>query len=269
MRAILTYHSIDTTGSAISISPTAFAGHLRWLTSGRVRVLSLDEIVRESRADANGDGDAVAITFDDGFANFAVYAAPMLLAHAIPVSIFVVSEHVGATNAWGGREAQGIPTLPLLGWDALGRLAEGGIEIGAHTRTHAALDTLEADAVEAEIVGGAEDLEARLGRRPRAFAYPYGIAPPAATDRVREYFAVAVTTRLHELRSSDDRALLPRLDAYYLRHVDGLDAWGSARFRAFLRLRAAARSARQHVGRRMTPAALGMSFGSIDAVSAP
>jgi peptidoglycan/xylan/chitin deacetylase (PgdA/CDA1 family) len=139
----------------------------------------------------------------------------------------------------------------LLDWEALDELARAGVEIGSHTRTHVALDTLSPGGMQSEIIGGTEILLARLGHSPAAFAYPYGIAPADVSALVRGRFAVGVTTRLAELRESDDRALLPRLDAYYLRRPDGLDAWGSARFRAYLRLRAAARTARQCVGGRV------------------
>src|SRR5690606_37701023 len=60
MRAILTYHSIDESGSPISVSREAFRAHVRWLASGAVKVRPLAELV-----DARDGGDAVAITFDD------------------------------------------------------------------------------------------------------------------------------------------------------------------------------------------------------------
>ena len=65
MKAPLTYHSLDDSGSAISIPPAVFDQHLAWLTSGRVRVLTLDRIAEEP----DSAGDAVAVTFDDGFLN--------------------------------------------------------------------------------------------------------------------------------------------------------------------------------------------------------
>lgn len=242
MRAILTYHSIDSSGSPISVSREAFAGHVRWFASGAVRVVPLAEIVRDV-----ADGDAVAITFDDGFTNFAESAMPLLRDHGLPATVFVVSDQVGGTNAWGGREQAGIPTLPLMHWDVLGTLGEAGIELGAHTRTHPKLDTVAASALSDEIEGGAGEIEQRTGRRPATFAYPYGIAPVAAADVARRRFDVAVTTRLRVLAPDDDLALLPRLDAYYFRRADGLDAWGTARFRAWLGLRAAVRAVRERV----------------------
>ena len=121
MRAILTYHSIDNSGSPVSVTPAAFRQHIEWLASGSTRVLSLGDIVHGSQSD-----DAVALTFDDGFENFSTEAWPLLRAHRFPATLFVVTGQVGRTNAWQGREEPGIPTLPLLGWAALERLAGDG-----------------------------------------------------------------------------------------------------------------------------------------------
>jgi len=65
MRAILTYHSIDESGSVISVSESVFRGHVTWLARSAVRVVSIDTLMHLP-ADAN----AVALTFDDGFVNF-------------------------------------------------------------------------------------------------------------------------------------------------------------------------------------------------------
>ncbi len=245
-RAILTYHSLDDSGSPISVSPDAFAAHVRWLVSGRVRVVPLVTLADEARSGA-ATSDAVAITFDDGFANFADHAAPLLRAHDLPATVFVVSDHVGRTNAWGGREVPGIPTLPLMDWSAIGRVSAAGVEIGAHTRTHPPLDRRSGDALADEIQGGADEVTLHVGQRPHSFAYPYGAVSRAAAEVVRTHFQVGVTTRLRTLAADDDRALLPRLDAYYLRRPDGLSGWGTPRFRAYLRVRAAVRAVRERV----------------------
>lgn len=239
MRAILTYHSIDPSGSPVSVAPRDFAAHVRWLAAGRVRVVALDQLAAMPEGE-----DAIAITFDDAFANFATEAAPRLRDHGLPATLFVVSGHAGRTNAWGGRDEPGIPTLPLLDWDAIGRVGAGGITIGAHTRTHARLDALDARAAEDEMLGCAEEIERRVGHRAATFAYPYGGASVAAATIARAHFACAVTTEMRTLRPGDDRALLPRLDAWYFRNPARLEAWGTARFHAHVRARALVRRAR-------------------------
>ncbi|MDQ2665193.1 MAG: polysaccharide deacetylase family protein [Gemmatimonadota bacterium] len=244
LRAILTYHSLDDSGSPISVRPSAFEGHVRWLATSQVRVLPLEELWAEVHSGVDSHGDAVAITFDDGFANFAEQAAPLLHDLGLPSTVFVVSRRVGKTNAWRDRDEPGIPTLPLLDWDALGRLGESGVTVGGHTRTHRALDQLGTAEIIDEIIGGRDDISARLGLTPRSFAYPYGALADAASECVSRAYKLGVTTELRPLGRKDAASRLPRLDAYYLRGANDLRSWGSARFRWYLRLRAAIRSVR-------------------------
>lgn len=247
MKAILTYHSVDESGSVISIDERTFRRHVRWLASGHVRVLPLDQLV-----EAPADVDAVAITFDDGLASFERVAAPLLLEHGLPATLFVVTDAVGTTNAWRGRADAGIPVFELIGWDALGRLAAEGVSIGAHTCTHPDLAQLDRVAVEHEIVGSRTRLARELGVDVTTFAYPYGALSDGARDVVAREFGYGVTTRLAALAPHDDPARLPRLDSYYFRTPNTLEAWGTARFRVRMGLLAGARSVRRSLARSAT-----------------
>jgi peptidoglycan/xylan/chitin deacetylase (PgdA/CDA1 family) len=245
MRGILTYHSIDPSGSAISVGEDVFREQVRWLASGAVRVSSLDELLR-----LPPDVDAVALTFDDGYENFGTVAAPLLADHGLPVTLFVVTDRAGGTNAWAGADhANGdrVPTLALLDWDAIGRLAEGGVALGSHTRTHPRLTGLRGAALAEEVAGSAERIAAMTGRRPVAFAYPYGSFDAAARDAVASAYALACTAELRPLRDDDDPHLLPRLDVYYFRSPGRLESWGTADFRRRLWLRAQARRVRRRL----------------------
>jgi peptidoglycan/xylan/chitin deacetylase (PgdA/CDA1 family) len=239
MRAILTYHSIDETGSVISVSERSFRRHVAWLAEGHVRVVPLTHITS-----VPSDEDAVAITFDDGLASFGRLAAPLLLDAGLPTTVFVVTDAVGSTNVWRGRQDAGIPVQPLIDWAQLGALHEAGIDLGAHTCTHPRLTTLAGDALEREIVASKQRLARELGVEARTFAYPYGAVSPEARDVVARTFHFGCTTRLAALALEEDPAMLPRLDSYYLRSPDALEAWGSRRFRMRLGVLAGARSVR-------------------------
>jgi peptidoglycan/xylan/chitin deacetylase (PgdA/CDA1 family) len=230
VRAILTYHSIDDSGSPISIDRECFARHVRFMTSPRVRVVPLAQI-------ENAHGDALAVTFDDGFLDFADQAWPLLREHGLPATLFVVSGQVGQRNDWGGKQAAGIPTLPLCDWDALGRMAAEGLELGAHSRLHPHLEELDDSDQSEEIEGCADDIERRTGHAPRSFCYPFGSFDERALARVRARYARACTTELDLLRGGEDAHLLPRLDAFYYRAPGRLEAWGTGAFRRHLWLR--------------------------------
>jgi peptidoglycan/xylan/chitin deacetylase (PgdA/CDA1 family) len=236
MRAILTYHSVDPSGSVISIDPELFRQHVAWLASGPVRVLPLARLL-----EAPEHEDAVALTFDDAFSSVARDAVPHLRRHGLPATVFVVTRKVGGTNDWDVA-TPGIPSLPLMGWEELGALGASGVAVEAHTRTHAHLPSLSPDAVAEEMEGSAEDLERELGVRPAGFAYPYGALSPVAVERARTCYSWAVTARLDSLSRDDPPHRLPRLDAYYYRDPRRLSAWGSARFLGHLWIRQAGRA---------------------------
>ena len=239
MRAILTYHSIDSSGSPISISEEAFRAHVRFFGSGRVAVVPLADLTS-----VPDETDALAITFDDGFLNFTSTAMPLLSHLGFPATLFVVSDAIGGSNAWGGTPARGIPTLPLMSWPDLERARNAGFEIGAHSRNHPHLTGLSNAQMEDEISGCVDRIFSELGERPRRFAYPYGDVNDAVAAVARQSFEHSVTTELAVLRPENDRALLPRLDASYFQRPGTLEAWGSAAFRRRLWIRARARKMR-------------------------
>lgn len=76
----------------------------------------------------------------------------------------------------------------------------GGLfTIGAHTRHHPSISCLERQELEQEVHGSKIDLEAILGKRIEAFAYPYGRRedyPPECIPRLQEWgFARAFVNR--------------------------------------------------------------------------
>ena len=229
MKAILTYHSIDGSNSPISVSPDAFRAHHRWLTGGSMKTALLADLV--SRPD---DGqNAVAITFDDGVANIRKPIEQLLDAGIRP-TVFVVTAHVGRTNAWGGRDAPGIPRLPLLTWDELGDLSLRGVAIEAHSRTHPSLVGLSSMQLEEELGGCSDDLRKHLGVRTTAVAYPYGDLDSAVVTCAAKWFSLGMTTTMALLAASSQPMLLPRLDMYYFRTTRTIETWGSSRFRMYL-----------------------------------
>src|SRR6266508_2288219 len=107
MRAILTYHSIDDSGSAISVTAAGFRQHIEWLAAQDVRVVSLDELLTLPE-----HARAAALTFDDGIANLTTEALPILATHGMTATVFVVSQRVGTDNRWEGRPSHRVPVLP-------------------------------------------------------------------------------------------------------------------------------------------------------------
>jgi peptidoglycan/xylan/chitin deacetylase (PgdA/CDA1 family) len=237
MRAILTYHSIDDSGSPISVARQDFRAQVRWLKAEGVAVVSLPVLVG-----LGDESDAVALTFDDGVASFMTEAVPILEVEGMTATVFVVSGQVGGSNTWTSPGRHSVPTLPLLDWDELGWLRASGFEIGSHTRHHRWLPRCDDGELVEEIERAGDEFASALGVRPRVFAYPYG----AHTDRVASAVArshdLACTTEFRALHPGERALLLPRIDAYYLRGRALRRGWGTPGFRQFLAVRRALRA---------------------------
>ncbi len=62
-------------------------------------------------------------------------------------------------------------------WDDVRWLADAGMAVESHTRSHRVLDTLDPAALRNELVGSRRDLELAIGRPVHAIAYPVGRLP--------------------------------------------------------------------------------------------
>jgi len=244
MKAILTYHSIDGSGSVISIDAATFRRHVEWLAGSGIEVVALDRVLQ-----GNPAGDVVAITFDDGFASFATEAWPLLLEHGMAVTLFVATDHAGDRNAWEDPKRSGIPRMPLLDWSAIGELAEAGVEIGSHSRTHPDLRRLGDDRLADEVTASADRIAAETGRRPTSFAYPYGRLDDRVRAAVAGSYRTGVTTELRWVLPDDDPHRLPRLDSYYFRRPGRIEQFGTPSLERYLAVRRGLRAARALVTR--------------------
>jgi peptidoglycan/xylan/chitin deacetylase (PgdA/CDA1 family) len=230
MRAVLTYHSIDRSGSVISIDPSVFRRHAEWLAGSGVAVLGLEDLVERPPA-----GPAVALTVDDAFANFESEAWPVLEALGLPATVFVPTAHVGGRNAWedGGR----LPVLPLLDWEALGRLAERGVTLGAHGHTHEDMRGTTPDGLERELETPADRIREETGLQATTFAYPFGGVDDRVAAAAAARYRLAVTTEFAGIGRRSERSRLPRLDAWYFRDPVRLERFGTGGFEMLVAVR--------------------------------
>ncbi|MAE60657.1 MAG: hypothetical protein CMJ49_04775 [Planctomycetaceae bacterium] len=213
--AILAYHSIDDSGSVLSVSPSIFAAQMGMLASGGVKCVSLIDAVEHREMHGDWPDNSAVITFDDGFASVHEHALPALKQHGFGATMFVVSDHVGGLNDWE-RPWPGLGYQPLMDWDQLGELCDAGVEIGAHTVSHADVSRIAPARLETEIEACREPIRTELNVDPMTFAYPFGRVSVAAACVVGGFYRAAVTTALRRARM-DFAHDLPRVDMYYFR----------------------------------------------------
>jgi peptidoglycan/xylan/chitin deacetylase (PgdA/CDA1 family) len=182
---VLIYHRVgQRTSVEVDLPTSLFAEQMAALTAETELVTLTDGIQR--LADASSPSPMVAVTFDDGTADFADVAVPVLVEHQVPVTLYVATEFVDERRDFPD---DGVP----LSWSALAdAVSTGVVDVGSHTHAHALLDRLAPDRVDAELDRSIELIGEHLGVRAAHFAYPKAVMGSAAADRaVRERFASA------------------------------------------------------------------------------
>jgi peptidoglycan/xylan/chitin deacetylase (PgdA/CDA1 family) len=190
---VLLYHHVGPprrgTHESLTTSPEAFERHVRWLAENGYTTVAPSQCVAWIRGGAAIPERALMITFDDGYADLATYAFPMLQRHAMSATTFVVTALMGRSNAWDGNHDGHV----LMKASQVREWASAGFAFGAHGRTHADLTSLGAEALRTEVVGSRDELAAVLGAGVDAFAYPYGFYDDAAVATVSSAFSIAFT----------------------------------------------------------------------------
>jgi peptidoglycan/xylan/chitin deacetylase (PgdA/CDA1 family) len=186
---VLGYHRIaDDQATPWTQTNRSFARQMAWLRQ-HFDMISLGEAQRRLRSGRNHRA-AVSITFDDGYAANCVSALPLLLREGIPCTYFVSTRNVLEGRPFDHDLALG-HSLPPNTVDELRALAEAGVEIGVHTRTHADLGPImDPTQLHDEVVFAGVELAEAIDWPVRYFAFPFGKHAnlnPAAFAMGKEY----------------------------------------------------------------------------------
>lgn len=214
---ILTYHSIDNSGSVVSTSPETFQRQMQYLSEASFNVISLNAIMDCLHENRPLPSRALAITFDDGYENVYTEAFPVLEKYGFGATGFLITDYCGKHSDWPGNSPS-FERRPLLSWSEIEEMRRHGFDFGAHTATHPDLTRVSIQQAEREITGSKAEIEDRLGVEARCFAYPYGKYNSEVQEIVRTQFLGACSTKLGKVRSDCDPHALRRIDMYYLSH---------------------------------------------------
>jgi peptidoglycan/xylan/chitin deacetylase (PgdA/CDA1 family) len=189
---VVYYHRIDDEPHRSCVRPQAFAEQMSLLRSEGWEILPLSSVRGHLDEHRPFPERAVVVTLDDGFADNYTRALPTLVRESIPATVFLTAGYLDGPELPVLRDRSGIPPLT---WNQAAEMAEQGIELGAHTLSHASLPELDADALRHEIVGSRDLIEERTGRRPATFCYPRGRFDARVKEAVRDAgFELACTT---------------------------------------------------------------------------
>ena len=176
---ILMYHSISQSAEsadpgfkALCVPPSLFAAQIDYLYRSGYSILNVTQLINALTGKAPLPERLVALTFDDGYADFYDSALPVLSRYRLTATLYIATGFVERTSLWLRWKEE--TRHPILTWDQIVEISNSGIECGAHTHSHPKLHELPLTRARDEIRRSKDLLEQYMGREVTSFAYPYG-----------------------------------------------------------------------------------------------
>lgn len=173
---VLCYHGVSPSWpSPLAVTPEQLELQLSHLQARGYEGAAFHDAIHDPPAERT-----LAVTFDDAYRSVFERAAPILDRHGIPGTVFAPVSFIGLEGpmSWEGVEAwqEGAHREEMvpMSWAQLAELADRGWEVGSHTRTHARLQRLDAEALEEELESSRLQCEHHLARPCRSLAFPFG-----------------------------------------------------------------------------------------------
>lgn len=201
---VLMYHSIggDFEGpvARLAVPPEVLREQLTTLVDAGYQPMGLTEALEAVRQPAEGATTArpLAITFDDGYADFHSHALPLLVDLGLGATLYPCVGHLGGASSWLPEPWD---RTPMMDDAQVVEAADAGIEIGSHGDLHQPLDTLPPDTAYTQIRCSRGILEDLTGTPVRSFCYPHGYHSPSVREMVAESGydnACAIGHRVHD-----------------------------------------------------------------------
>lgn len=185
--------------------------------------------VLQKCASASKSKPVVALTFDDGFANFRHNVLPLLERYRLAATLFVVTRYVGSEepypfDRWAQKNRLQVPSAawrPITWAEIEDCLRSGLVSAGSHSHNHFNAMNVRDEQLEEEAVISREMIRQHMGKNSASlYAYPYGSTRlgqvrAAYSEAVRAAgYTMAVTTDLGLATSSTPRFQVPRVKVH-------------------------------------------------------
>jgi peptidoglycan/xylan/chitin deacetylase (PgdA/CDA1 family) len=164
-----------------NVSPEEFEAQLAGLLRRGWQAWSLRQVLHCRQHQLPIPRKTFVVTFDDGYANNLLYAAPILARLHVPATLFVATAYLDSkdplpSDDWSAAGRPGVPKesfRPLTTEECLRLAGTGLVELGAHTHTHADFRG-RPDALIADLEQNLAVLRDQFGVEQPPFALPYG-----------------------------------------------------------------------------------------------
>ena len=206
--AILLYHHVSSsTPASTSISPEAFKSHMEYLDAHHT-VVSLQDVVSAIQHNTTLPENAVAITFDDGYANILDNAHPILADLGFPYTVFINPDEIGV----GPKQ---------LTWEQVIAMHNDGVVFANHTLDH--LHMLNGEQAMGErawlekvwqnVESAEKKIEDKLDISLKYLAYPFGEYNTALANKLKTEGYIGFGQHSGAVGPSSDMQALPRFPA--------------------------------------------------------
>ena len=189
---VLAYHKVDIGFElgANSILPRTFERQMRFLSEQGYTAITVDRMVDafsdesdQNSVSAKLPPQSIMITFDDGYENFYTYAYPILKAHCLTATVFVLAGYIGELNTWDVRLR--FKRSRHLNREQIQTLFRDGIGVASHGMNHRFLTSCHPEKAKSELEESKSVLEGIVNHPIQSFAYPYGSVNPKVVELVK------------------------------------------------------------------------------------
>jgi peptidoglycan/xylan/chitin deacetylase (PgdA/CDA1 family) len=198
---ILMYHSINKSSKRLmdyndifTVSLSSFESQLISIVNSNYQVSSLDEIIN----DPNKNLAKLIITFDDGYHDNLINAAPLLIKYDFPFTIFITTDNIGKPNYLSISDIKELSKYE-------------SVEIGSHGATHTPFTDLDNNSLINELVTSKSILEHITNKKISIISYPHGLVNKAVIKEAElAGYKYAFSSRMGINKNLDDKYLLKR-----------------------------------------------------------
>lgn len=173
---IITFHrvtdEIEDDNKTLTVKMKTFDKIMR-LFKESYNVISLSQLVKEIEEKKGFKDKTAIITFDDGYKDNYIYAAPILIKYNLPACFFVTTGFINTERSFPWDNKFGF-RIPNMSWDDVNELVGMGYEIGAHTVNHVNLGKVDEKTAGEEILNSKKQIEDKTGKPVLHFSYPFG-----------------------------------------------------------------------------------------------
>ncbi|MFB7270517.1 polysaccharide deacetylase family protein [Streptomyces sp. NPDC056244] len=227
---VLLYHAVMDDPpdwiAEFTVTPRDFAAHLDAVAASGRTPVRISALTGRGTARQGGTPQPplparpVVLTFDDGFADLPGPTAEALAVRSLPATAYLTTGAItpGLTSL--------LPPGPMMTLAQAPALEGYGMEVGAHTVTHAQLDTLPPAALHRELRDAKAALEDTLGHEVAHLAYPHGYSSRAVRRAAaRAGYVSAVAVRHAHSSQRDEPYRIARLIVRRTHTAADVESW--------------------------------------------